>query len=113
HVIAPANYTPVVGYSNTHTFSSPFTWNGTSNIIIETTFSNNILGTVNELVTQYNSPTSFQSCIVYRADNITAAAAAAATTVTFSYSARPDFKLNANGSSTFTWSPGTGLNTTS
>ena len=111
-VVAPANFTPAVGYANTHTFSTPFVWNGTSNLIVETTFSNNLLGGTNDLVAQYNSPTTFQSCIVYRADNVTPATAAAATTVTFSYNARPDFKLNATSNPVYSWSPGASLNMT-
>ena len=39
-VVAPANFTPTVGYNNTHTFNTPIVWNGTSNLIVETTFSN-------------------------------------------------------------------------
>jgi hypothetical protein len=108
-VIAPANYTPVVGYNNTHTFNAPFTWNGTSNIIIESTFGNNFFGTVSEAVIQYNTPTSYQSTIMYRADNTTAAIAAAATTVTASYSSRADFKLVGTTGGPVTWSPTTDL----
>lgn len=110
-VISPANFTPVAGYTNTHTFSTPFTWDGTSNIIIETTFSNNISGDATTLVTQYYSPTSYQSTIVYRADSKTAATVAGTTTVSFSYSARPDFKLNGTSQSPITWTPTTGLYT--
>lgn len=94
NVVAPANFTPSVGYNNTHTFSTSFTWNGTSNIIIETTFSNNITGSANKAVTQYNSSTTFQSAIVYRVNGASAATVASATTPTYTYSARPDFKLN-------------------
>ncbi|MFN0189395.1 MAG: hypothetical protein ACKVQV_11910, partial [Bacteroidia bacterium] len=109
-VIAPGNYTPTVGYGNTHTFSTPFIWNGTSNLIVETTFGNNFTGTTSDAVIQYNTPTAFQSTIVYRADGVTAAAAAAATTVSFTFSARPDFKLVSNSNLTYLWSPTTGLN---
>ncbi len=110
-VVAASNFTPAVGYNNTHTFSSAFTWDGSSNIIIETTFSNNITGAANDLVTQYNSPAGYQSTIVYRADGVTAATAAAATTVNFSYTSRPDFKLNGSVVSAITWSPLTDLYT--
>jgi hypothetical protein len=109
-VIAPGNFTPAVGYGNTHTFNTPFVWNGTSNIIIETTFGNNIAGVANDHVIQYNTGTSYQSTIVYRADNVTAAAAAVATTVSLSFSARPDFKFVSNTALTYQWSPVTGLN---
>lgn len=112
NVIAPSNFTPAVGYSNTHVFTTPFVWNGTSNVILETTFSNNLLGTANDLVVQYNSPTSFGSTIVYRADNNTSAAMASNNTVSYSYSARPDFKLNGTAIGSFSWSPATDLSAT-
>jgi len=107
-VLPAGNYTPVAGI-NTNTFTTPFTWNGTSNLIIETTFSNNVTGAANDVVIHYNSPTAFGSCVVYRADAIDAATAAAATTVSFAYSARPDFTLNNVVVSPITWSPLTGL----
>ncbi len=112
-VLAPTTFTPVVGYSNTQTFSAPFTWDGTNNIILETTFSNNIFGTASDVVIQYNTPTTYQSTIVYRADLITSAAAATATTVSFSYSKRPDFKLNGNKTvnPNIVWTPIAGLYT--
>lgn len=111
-VVAPANFTPAVGYTNTHTFNSAFVWDGTSNIIVETTFSNNTTGVAANTVTQYISPTSYPSTIVYRADGVTASAAASATSITYSYSARPDFKLNGyTDTQKVTWSPSTGLYT--
>lgn len=110
-VIAPGNFTPAVGYGNTHTLTTPFSWDGTSNLIIETTFSNNIFGAANDVVIQYNSPTSFQSCVVYRVDNNTAATIASATAISYTYSARPDFKINGAAIGNFTWSPTTGLYT--
>jgi PKD repeat protein len=38
-VYGPQNYTDAAGW-NTHTFSTPFAWNGTSNVLIETCFDN-------------------------------------------------------------------------
>ena len=110
-VVSPFAYTPVVG-TNTHVFSAPYTWDGTSNIILETTFSNNMLGTVNYSVTQNNSPTPFQSTIVYRADNVSSAATATATSISFSYNARLDMRLSSVSTTTLTWSPATGLSST-
>ena len=116
-VVAPADFIPTVGYNNTHPFNTPFVWNGTSNIIIETTFSNNMSGVANDLVTQYYSPTSYVSTAVYRVDGNTSAAVASATTITtstngFVYNARPDFKLNgSNTTQSITWSPAAGLYT--
>jgi hypothetical protein len=113
-VSSVTNFTPAVGYNNTHTFGTPFFWNGTSNLIIETVFSNNIAGTTSDAVVQYNSATPFQSTMVYRADNQTFATMAAATTTNYATNLiRPDFKLYQNIPVTFTWTPAAGLSTTS
>lgn len=109
NVVAPMNFTPTVGYSNTHTFSTPYIWDGTSNVVIETTWSNNFSGAAADLVTQYNSPTTFTSCIVYRADNVTAAATATSTTISFTYLSRPDFRINGMSPATVLWSPSAAL----
>ncbi|MBX2930650.1 MAG: T9SS type A sorting domain-containing protein [Chitinophagaceae bacterium] len=111
-VVAPANFTPVTGDAsvNTLTFDIPFIWDGTSNIVLETTFSNNKTGLTGDLVTQYNSPTPFQSCIVYRIDNNVATTIASFSgSPSFSYSARPDFVLNGERLADITWSPLTEL----
>ena len=110
-VIAPADFSPLVGYTNTHTFSTPFVWDGTSNLIFETTFSNAITGGANDLVVQHNSPTPFQSTIVYRVDGVAAATVATTTTVSYSYNSRPDFKLYGLNPTSITWSPLTNLYT--
>lgn len=109
NVVAPMNFTPAVGYNNVHTFASPFIWNGTSNIVIETTWSNNTTNGTNDLVVQYNSPTTFTSCVVTRADAVTAAAMSATTGINFTYMSRPDFKLNGSGPAPFSWSPASSL----
>lgn len=109
NVVAPMNFTPAVGYNNTHTFSSPFIWDGTSNVIIETTWSNNTTNNTPDLVVQYNSPTTFSSCVVSRADATSAAAMATITTVNFTYMARPDFKLHGMGPAPYSWSPASSL----
>ncbi|WP_317900139.1 T9SS type A sorting domain-containing protein [Aurantibacillus circumpalustris] len=113
-VSTATNFTPTVGYNNTHTFGTPFAWNGTSNLIIETVFSNNFAGTTSDAIIQYNSATSFQSTMVYRADNQTFLAMAAATTTNYATNLiRPDFKLYQNIPVTFTWTPSGGLSATS
>lgn len=109
NVIAPGSFTPNVGYNNVHTFSTPFIWDGVSNVILETTFSNNLSGTASMLVAQYNSPVSYTATIVYRADNLSAAATASATTVSFSYLSRPDFKLGGTTPVAYSWSPASSL----
>src|SRR6185369_5254536 len=111
--VAIADIVPVVG-DNSHSFLTPLTWNGTDNLIIETTFSNAVTGTTGWTVFQKNTNTSYQSTIVYRVDGVAAPTVATTTTVTFSYSALPDFTLiGASGTPlTYNWSPATGLSAT-
>jgi hypothetical protein len=110
NVVPANNFTPAAGYNNIHNFSAPFIWDGTSNIVIETVFSNNIFGTSGNAVIQYNSPTAFQSTQVYRADNQNASTIAAASTTNASFGfVRPDFKLNGMQVGTYSWSPANGL----
>ena len=52
-----SNYTETVGW-NTHLFSTPFVWNGTDNIVVETCFNNTSFTTnavVNQTTTTFNS----------------------------------------------------------
>jgi len=60
-VYGPTNYTPSAGL-NTHTFSSPFYWDGVQNLLIDVCFNNT--GFTGNDVTYYTS-TSFTS-VVYR-----------------------------------------------
>lgn len=59
-----ANYTDAAGW-NTHTFSTPFAWNGTSNILIETCFNNSAWTQNAEM---YYTTTSFNSVTCYYQD---------------------------------------------
>lgn len=63
-VYSPQNYTDIGGL-NMHTFTTPFVWNGTSNIIVQTCF-NNTNWTQNAMM--FQSSTSFQSSIWVRED---------------------------------------------
>lgn len=58
------NFNDVSGW-NTHTFSTPFAWNGTSNIIVETCFNNPSWSQNAEM---YYSTTANNSVIFYRQD---------------------------------------------
>ncbi len=111
NVVLPAfNFTPVAGGFNTHVFANPFIWDGQSNLIVETLFSNGIFGNAATSVVQYNSPTGYQSTVVYRADNQNLATIAAATSSNVNVgNARPDFRLNGNPVGTYTWTPSLGL----
>lgn len=59
-----ANYTPTVGW-NQHTFTAPFVWDGSSNVIVETCFNNSSY--TNNASMRY-STTPFTSTIYYRSD---------------------------------------------
>jgi hypothetical protein len=103
------NYTPNVGF-NTHIFSPTFVWDGVSNLVVETAFSNNITGAQGDAVISYNSPTTFQSTLIYRADGVPFSAIAAATTSNEPSSlVRPDFIIRGQRPGTFTWSPSASL----
>ncbi|MFM7031890.1 MAG: hypothetical protein ACKOX4_05155, partial [Bacteroidota bacterium] len=59
-------YTEVSGW-NTHTFTQPFFWNGSSNLIIETCFNNNSY--INNAVMR-NSDAGFTSTLYFRQDAV-------------------------------------------
>lgn len=64
-VFSTVAYTETSGW-NTHNFSSPFYWDGVSNLIIETCFENtNYTGNAQ----MYYSTTSYNSVLYYRRDN--------------------------------------------
>jgi hypothetical protein len=61
-------------------------------------------------VIQYNSPTGFQSTLVYRADNQSVQSIAAATSSNVNVGfVRPDFKLNGLSVGSYSWGPSTSL----
>jgi hypothetical protein len=90
-VFGPVNYTPTLNSINTHTFTTPFTWNGTSNIIVESCFSNQVVGN-QAYQTRYTNP-GFVSVTFYQADGATGAAACTQATGTTS-SNRPNMKFS-------------------
>jgi len=63
-VFGPQNYTETNGWSN-HTFSTLFSWDGTSNILIETCFNN---GSWTENAQMRYTPTAFNSVVYYYLD---------------------------------------------
>jgi PKD repeat protein len=64
-VFGPVNYMEVAGW-NTHTFSTPFVWDGVSNLIIETCFQNNCWAS-NAIMRRSN--TNFNSVVFFRGWN--------------------------------------------
>ena len=65
-VFTGTSYTETAGW-NKHTFSTPFYWDGTSNILIETCF-NNPANSYTSNAIMYFSSTSFESTVVYKRD---------------------------------------------
>ena len=63
-VLTPQTYTEVAGL-NTHVLTTPFYWDGTSNLLIQTCFNNN---NWTQNATTYYSNTSFASTLYYRQD---------------------------------------------
>jgi len=100
---------------NTFTFSTPFNWDGVSNIIVQTSWSNDNGGGTSAGV-QYDA-TSYVALAYYRADNQTPATVLAANTATGTLSSRPRFTFNATATTnvsnmmSWQWTPGTNLNT--
>jgi hypothetical protein len=110
-VYTTPSYAPVVGV-NTHTFSTPFFWDGVSNIIVETCFANyttypNTTFTTNASMRQ--TTTSFVSTAYNRYDN-TANICSIASTATASQ--RPNIAFTQSfGSWTYMWTPNVNLAT--
>ncbi|MCB5253950.1 MAG: carboxypeptidase regulatory-like domain-containing protein [Candidatus Cloacimonadaceae bacterium] len=66
-VFSDNNFLPVTGW-NTHTFSTPFTWDGTSNIIVDVVTSM-ITGQYSQNASVYYTGTNFDSCLRYQSDS--------------------------------------------
>lgn len=109
--VRPAgSFIPAVGL-NTLTLTTPFTWDGTSNLVIEINYSNANFGTTGSVFnTAKYSATTFVSTRFYRVDNVSAATVDAFTgTPSATYSQRNDITFEYTTTSNITWSPLTGL----
>ena len=101
-VFTQPTFTAVLGL-NTHTFTTPFNWNGTSNIIINICQTNDILGT--NTVAAFTPPTSSD---VHKSGSTTGCTDLTGTVV----AAMPIMTFGAQvgtvgaGSLTWTWNPG-------
>lgn len=95
----------------THNLTTPFTWNGADNIVIQTSYSNGNSGTSTDYVTMTNSDPGFVSTNWYRADATTAALILSSATPTGSGNARPNMILGVSNQQAITWSPSTDLYT--
>jgi hypothetical protein len=97
-VYTNASYTPVMGV-NTLTFTTPFVWDGTSNIVVEFCHGNpNSSATMNRIVK--SDVTSFVSSVKYHVSDDTSASEVCGVTTgsnLASYSERPQFTFNGRG----------------
>jgi hypothetical protein len=110
-VFGPTNITPAAGV-NTHTFTTNFAWDGTSNLIVDLCFSNGTSGTTSTQNLTKQTATAFASTVGYQIDGATAPALAACsqTTASVSGSIRPNMIFGGNAfntSVTYSWSDGT------
>lgn len=124
NVFSTPSYSPLLG-DNTHYFTTPFYWNGTSNIIIEICSNNNIDMTAGNDVTrnaaaEFSNTGSIPRCIHSFADYPNATVGAGSCiTVTPVASAlngiyrRPNVVLIGNKNAPPTWSWSTGVTTAS
>lgn len=113
NVYNSASETPVVGV-NMYNFSNTFIWDGVSNIVIQTCWSNNNTGSTNMAPTIKYDNTSFVSTTYYQDDNETASSICSEMYVDDELYERPVVILSADLSSSnlsFVWNPGgvTGL----
>jgi hypothetical protein len=88
-VYTSESYAPTTGVNTFNISSTPFVWNGTSNIIIQFCWSNNNTGGTSNYAKI--DAQSFVSCAYYRADSQTAATICGGTTATGTTSNRPQF----------------------
>ena len=107
-VFGPVNYQPVNG-ANKHVFTTPFVWNGTSNIVIQVCHSNDTASagtfyTTNAVSTF--STTAFNSSLTYRVDNTDACGS---TSITYTEAQRPNMVFDYDAQGSVTWTPTTGL----
>ena len=104
-VYSAATYTAVSG-NNTHTFSTPFAWDGTSNILVDICYNISVLGGTSTVSATTPS-------VVSNVNLLATTGACSATAGGTTYANRPliAFTMNHALNYNWLWSPGTGLNT--
>ncbi|MFM2207317.1 MAG: hypothetical protein RL213_1292, partial [Bacteroidota bacterium] len=83
---------------------NPFVWDGTSNLLIQTSYSNANSGTTTDYVQMIMAAQSVALCSYYRVDGATAASVLAAPTASFTSLNRPSLRLYWQQVFTPTWS---------
>ncbi|WP_123985297.1 T9SS type A sorting domain-containing protein [Taibaiella soli] len=115
-VYSAATYTPVAGW-NAHTFTTPFYWDGVSNLVVETAFSNclscgsgNICNSTNYTnnAVMNQSVTPFVSTAYYYSDG-SSCMIATITTASSTIAQRPNMMLSGNKKMAINWTPYTNL----
>jgi hypothetical protein len=110
--VFPAQTVAISVGTITHTLNTPFTWDGTSNLVIQTSYSNVNSGTSTDYVLMPYTDASFVSTNWYKADDATAAAILSAATPSSSSNYRPNIVLGYSSTpAPITWSPITYLYT--
>jgi len=108
-VYGPTAYTTSSGW-NTHTLTSPYAWDGVSNLVIQICYDNVFASNTDEV---YFTPTPFYS-VAYRYDGLTAGCnLASADTSKNRPNVRFGFCDRSIGNTTITWSVETGIATIS
>jgi subtilisin-like proprotein convertase family protein len=72
-VYGPVNYTPTINAVNMHQFSSPYTWDGVSNLVVDICFENQVYGTA--AYQTYQSSPGYICSTYFQADNAQGAGA--------------------------------------
>ncbi|HOC96068.1 MAG TPA: carboxypeptidase regulatory-like domain-containing protein, partial [Candidatus Cloacimonadota bacterium] len=90
-VYTQAEYMPTVGW-NTHTFTTPFVWDGTSNILVDI-YTSIIPGSWTQNASVYYSTTAFNSSLRFQSDSSDASSATSGTVSTNRSNIR--FNMNA------------------
>jgi hypothetical protein len=102
---------PTLGW-NTYTFTSPFNWDGISNIVIDICHDNDINNSCSACYSSNSTvectTTSFNSVFGRFNDNAQACGVNATTPIT-AFNTRPNMILGLSAPPTYTWSPTTGL----
>ena len=93
-VVAPFTHNVVVGL-NTLSFNTPFVWDGVSNIVIQTSYSNNNSGGSTPSVRYHTA--AFISTSYKYSDNVTADVMLGNTTASYTASTRPNVYFNGIG----------------
>jgi hypothetical protein len=107
-----ATYTPVLGI-NRHVLTTPFAWNGTSNLIVETCFNNyQQSNTTSSNVSFSSSNTPFSSSVWYAAGSVSSLCSNT-TAVTGTANNRPDIYFDQPVTVTYSWNPTVGVSASS